>query len=140
MNRMMSRKSLGVGVLLGLAGAGLAACDDAGDEQEIRYQCAIERNGVAEAVDCDEVNDNDGNVNHGGVIYPVFIHSYSHAGAGAAYSPGSRLPAGGYRIGYKDSAGRTRAGLPSTGRIANGTVKTGVIGKGGAPAAGKAGG
>lgn len=136
-NRRMSSRSVGLtSTFLLLAAGGTAACDDAGDdyvEQERRYQCAVEVGGEERAVDCDDVDDDDGTVVYGGSYYPVFIHSYPHAGTGA-YAPGQKLPAGGYRIGYKDAAGRTQAGLPPSGRVGNNTVKTSVVGKGGAPA------
>jgi hypothetical protein len=138
--KMSSSRVIGAGVLLGLAGPGLAACDsDQGVEQDTQFQCAIERNGVEEAVDCDDVNDNDGSTYVGGAYYPVFIHSYP--AGGTIYSPGQRLPsdASRHRIGYKDSAGRQQWGLPPSGKVANGqTAKVNVVGKGGAPV--KAGG
>jgi hypothetical protein len=140
MRRMSSSRVTAAGVLLALAGPGLAACDDEpqGIEQETRFQCAIERGGVEEAVDCDDVNDNDGTTYVGGGYYPVFIHSYPASGT-PLYSPGQRLPSGGQRIGYKDSAGRQQWGLPSQGRVSNNmTTKVNVVGKGGAPV--KAGG
>jgi hypothetical protein len=134
---MFSRNVGLSGTFLALAAGGTAACDNDDDQyrnEERRYQCAVEVAGEERAVDCDEVDDDQGTVYYGGSYVPVFIHSYSHAGAGVAYAPGQRLPAGGYRIGYKDADGRARAGLPPSGRVANNTVKTGVVGKGGAPA------
>ncbi|MDT5039858.1 MAG: hypothetical protein QOE51_843 [Actinoplanes sp.] len=44
---------------------------------------------------------------------------------------GSLLPTGGSRFAYNDRTSRSSFGLPSTGRIGNGTVKTSVVGKGG---------
>lgn len=148
MRRMSSSRVIGAGVLLSLAGPGLAACDVDSEvdavQQDTQFQCAIERpGGIEEAVDCDDVNDSDGTVYVGGYSYPVFIHSYP--ASGTAYAPGQRLPSDSsrHRIGYKDSAGRQQWGLPPTGKVANGyTTKVGVVGKGGAPAArgGSAGG
>ena len=147
MRRMSSSRVIGAGALLALAGPGLAACDDASDvepvQQDTQFQCAIERpGGIEEAVDCDQVDDDDGTVYVGGYSYPVFIHSYP--ASGTAYSPGQRLPSDSsrHRIGYKDSAGRQQWGLPPSGKVANGyTTKVGVVGKGGAPAkAGSVGG
>ena len=43
-----------------------------------------------------------------------------------------QLPPGGNRFAYNDRAARQSFGLPATGRISNGTVKTSVVGKGGA--------
>lgn len=139
--RMFSSRALGAGALLALAGPGVAACDSEPEyvEQQTRFTCAIDRDGQQEAVDCDDVDDDDGRAHVGGVWYPVFIHSYP--ATGAAYTPGTKLPAG-QRIGFKDAAGRQQWGLPPSGRIGNNTVKTNVVGKGGAvaPAGAKAGG
>jgi hypothetical protein len=44
---------------------------------------------------------------------------------------GTRLPAGGSRFAYNDRAARSSFGLPATGRIGNGTIKSSVVGKGG---------
>ena len=44
---------------------------------------------------------------------------------------GSKLPSGGSKLAYNDRAARSSFGLPSSGRISNGTVKTSVVGKGG---------
>jgi hypothetical protein len=48
-----------------------------------------------------------------------------------SYAPGSRLPANHQKMKLNDTAARTKFGLPAKGVIANSTVKTGVIGKGG---------
>lgn len=140
MRRMSSSKVIGAGVLLSLAGPGMAACDNEPEQvsQDTRFQCAIDRNGHEEAVDCDEVNDRDGTVYVGSTFYPVFIHSAPVSGG--AYAPGQALPTQNrHRIGYKDTAGRQHWGLPASGRVANNhTTKVNVVGKGGAPV--KAGG
>lgn len=139
MRRMSSSRVIGAGVLLGLAGPGMAACDHAPPQpdavsQDTRFQCAIERNGVEEAVDCDDVNDNDGTAYVGGGYYPVFIHSAPVSGS--AYAPGQALPSQNrHRIGYKDATGRQQWGLPPSGKVSNNyTTKVNVIGKGGPPA------
>jgi|SRR6188508_190850 len=145
--RMSSRNALSIGTLALLAGPGVAACDDSGyyedsgyyssdveEAQQTQFQCAREEDGVEIAVDCALVDDDRGEVYYGGSYVPVFIYGSTYGGS--TYSPGQRLPADPNRakIGYKDSAGRTRWGLPATGRVANNT-KTGVIGKGGQPVA-----
>lgn len=140
MTRRMSSRSVSLtsGFLL-LAAGGLAACDDAGDDyhdEERHYQCAVDVNGEPQAVDCDDVDDDGhggGVVFVGGVYQPVYIHS-APATAVRSVAPGQKLPAGGYRIAYADVDGRTRAGLPPRGAIANNTIKTSVVGRGGAPA------
>lgn len=138
--RMSSAKVVLTGTFLALAAGGTAACDVDSDEdyrdEERHYQCAIEVNGEPEAVDCDDVQQDSGG---GGFVYinnysqPVFIHS-APASSVRSVQPGQKLPAGGYRISYNDADGRTRAGLPPSGKVANNTVKTSVIGRGGAPA------
>jgi hypothetical protein len=86
----------------------------------------------------DEDNCDDDDNNGGGVGFvPFFIwHSSSY---GSGYRPGYRLPAGGSKFAYNDRAARSSFGLPSTGRISNGTVKTSVVGKGGSGTSGKSG-
>jgi hypothetical protein len=48
---------------------------------------------------------------------------------GYAFTPGDLLLRGGSRIGLDDSRARTRAGLPATGFVGNGSVKTNVVGR-----------
>lgn len=133
--RMVSSRTLAAGVLLALAGPGLAACDS--DEEEYVYQCAVEVDGQAQAVDCDDVQDDD---RGGGFVYihsyahPVYIQSYPRSQV-STITPGQKLPAGGHRIGYGDAAAREQVGLPARGKVGNNTVKTNVVGKGGAPGA-----
>lgn len=139
--RMCSTRTVGAGVLAALVASSLAGCEEDAQEQQTRFQCAIvDKEGVERAVDCEDVNDGDGTANVGGFFYPVFIHSYPSTGGG--YAPGQALPADSkrHRIGYKDAAGRQQWGLPPSGKIANNTVKTNVIGKGGTPVKGGAGG
>lgn len=131
--RICSTRTLAAGALLALAGPGLAACDGDETEQDYRYQCAIDVNGQPQAVDCDDVDDDGGFVYVGGYSHPVFIYSYPASQTAAAV--GQKMPHGGHRIGYTDTAGRQRVGLPASGRVANNTVKTNVVGKGGAPGA-----
>jgi len=49
------------------------------------------------------------------------------------------LPPAGSKFAYNDRAARSAFGLPATGRITNGTVKTSVVGKGGHGTSGKSG-
>lgn len=140
--RMCSTKALSAGTLGLLAAASLAGCEGEEDgRQDAQFHCGIERGGVEEVIDCDDINESDGTVNTGGGVYAVMIFSQPYAG-GSGYAPGQALPANNQRqrIGYKDAAGRQRFGLPPSGKIANGTVKTGVLGKGGGPAPAKGGG
>lgn len=137
--RMFSSRAAGAGVILALAAPGVAACDDAPDEQyqnqQTQFQCAMELpDGSERAVDCDDVNDDSGTYDDDSGSHSVFIWTSPVGSNVGNHAPGSVLPKTKHRIGYKDSAGRTRWGLPSSGRVGNGITKTNVVGKGGAPA------
>jgi hypothetical protein len=68
---------------------------------------------------------------------PYYIwHSPAYLGG---WPVGYRLPAGGQRFAYNDQAARKSFGLPATGRIGNGTIKTSVVGKGGSGTKAKSG-
>jgi hypothetical protein len=130
---MTSRRVALTSTFLLLAAGGTAACDNSREDQEGFY-CADEYGTVVDEDNCDD----DGN-NGGGVgIVPLFFiwHSSSYR---PGYAVGSKLPAGGSRFAYNDRAARSSFGLPATGRISNGTVKTGVVGKGGSGTSGKSG-
>ena len=132
---MSSRSVSLTSTFLLLAAGGVAACDNDNETQEGFY-CA-DANGTV--VDEDYCDDDDNN-NSGGVgIAPLFFiwHSSSYR---SGYPVGYRLPPGGSRFAYNDRAARSSFGLPSTGRISNGTVKTSVVGKGGSGTSGKSGG
>ncbi len=111
-----------------LAAGGAAACDNDDEYRDEGFYCA-DANGVV--VDEDYCDDNDG----GGGVGGFFIwHSSSYR---PGYPVGTRLPAGGSKFPYNDRAARSSFGLPSSGRITNGTVKTSVVGKGGSGTSGK---
>ena len=111
-----------------LAAGGVAACDN-NDERDEGFYCA-DANGVVVDEDyCDD--DNNGGGGGGG----FFI--WHSSGYRSGYPVGSRLPAGGSKFAYNDRAARSSFGLPSSGRITNGTVKTSVVGKGGSGTSGK---
>jgi hypothetical protein len=122
--RMASRSVSLTSTFLLLAAGGAAACDN-DDTREEGFYCA-DANGVV----VDEDNCDDDGSSAGGVGFlPFFIwHSSSYR---PGYAVGSKLPAGGSRFAYNDRAARSSFGLPSTGRISNGTIKTSVVGKGG---------
>lgn len=126
---MTSRSVSLTSTFLLLAAGGVAACDSGNDTQDEGFYCADE-NGVV--VDEDNCDDNNNNNNGGGGLglLPLFFIWHS-SGYGRGYPVGSRLPPGGSKFAYNDRAARSSFGLPSTGRIANGTVKTSVVGKGG---------
>jgi len=126
---MSSRSVSLTSTFLLLAAGGVAACDSDNDTQKEGFYCADENGTVVDEDNCD---DDDNNNNNGGGLglLPLFFiwHSVSYGGG---YPVGYRLPAGGSRFAYNDRAARQSFGLPATGRIANGTGKTSVVGKGG---------
>jgi len=135
--RMTSRSVSLTSTFLLLAAGGVAACDN-DDTQDEGFYCADANGVVVDEDNCDDDNNN----GVGGVgLLPFFIwHSTSYR---PGYAVGTKLPAGGSRFAYNDRAARQRFGLPSTGRISNGTVKTSVVGKGGSgtgKSSGKSGG
>ena len=122
MNRRMTSRSVSLtSTFLLLAAGGAAACDN-DDQQDEGFYCA-DANGVV----VDEDYCDDDNSYHPGAGFFIW-HS---AGYRSGYPVGYRLPAGGSRFAYNDKAARTSFGLPATGRIGNGTIKTSVVGKGG---------
>ncbi|AGL20670.1 hypothetical protein [Actinoplanes sp. N902-109] len=131
MNRRMTSRSVSLtSTFLLLAAGGAAACDNGNRYHDEGFYCA-DANGVI--VDEDYCDDNH---YHGGGGGFFIWHS---SGYRSGYPIGSRLPAGGSRFAYNDAAARRSFGLPSTGRIGNGTVKTSVVGKGGSGTHGKSG-
>jgi len=121
----MSSRSVALSsTFLLLAAGGAAACDSGDDYHEEGFYCADE-NGVI--VDEDYCDDDD---NNGGGFGPGFFIWHS-TGYRSGYPIGSRLPSGGSKFAYNDKAARSSFGLPPSGRISNGTVKTSVVGKGG---------
>ena len=123
-NRRMSSRSVTLtSSFLMLASGGVAACDSGNRYHDEGFYCA-DANGVV--VDEDYCDDNH---YYGGGVVPYYIwHSSSY---GRGYPVGYRLPAGGSKFAYNDKTSRSSFGLPTTGKIGNGTVKTSVVGKGG---------
>ena len=122
---MSSRSVSLTSTFLLLAAGGVAACDSSSDTQEEGFYCADENGVVVDEDNCDD----DGRGNVGVGLLPFFIwHSVAYR---PGYPIGYRLPAGGSRFAYNDRASRAKFGLPTTGRISNGTIKTSVVGKGG---------
>ncbi|GAA0465314.1 hypothetical protein Aca07nite_61430 [Actinoplanes capillaceus] len=132
MNRRMSSRTVSLtSTFLLLAAGGTAACDN--DEYvDEGFYCA-DANGVI--VDEDYCDD-DGGGGGGGSSFFIW-HS---AGYRSNYLVGQKLPSGGSKFAYNDAASRAKFGLPSTGRISNGTVKTSVVGKGGSGSSSRSGG
>ena len=122
---MASRSVSLTSTFLLLAAGGAAACDN-DDTQDEGFYCADENGVVVDEDNCDDDNNNGGGV---GIVPLFFIwHSASYR---PGYGVGTRLPAGGSKFAYNDRAARQSFGLPASGRISNGTVKTSVVGKGG---------
>jgi hypothetical protein len=121
MNRRMSSRSVSLtSTFLLLAAGGTAACDRNRYHNEGFY-CADANGVIVDESYCDD------NHHYGGSPYYIW-HS---SGYRSGYPIGFRLPAGGSRFAYNDQASRRSFGLPTTGRIGNGTIKTNVLGKGG---------
>jgi hypothetical protein len=122
---MSSRSVSLTSTFLLLAAGGVAACDSSNDTQDEGFYCADENGVVVDEDNCDDNN------NGGGVgLLPLFFIWHS-TGYRSGYPVGYRLPPGGGRFPYNDRAARSSYGLPATGKIANGTIKTSVVGKGG---------
>ena len=130
---MSSRSVSLTSTFLLLAAGGVAACDNDDDTRDEGFYCADANGTVVDEDNCDDDDNNNG----GGVGFvPLFFiwHSSSYR---AGYPVGYRLPPGGSRFAYNDRAARSSFGLPATGRISNGTIKTSVVGKGGSGTSGK---
>jgi hypothetical protein len=127
MNRRMSSRTVSLtSTFLLLAAGGAAACDN--DEyRDEGFYCADENGVIVDEDYCDD----DGNGGGGGGFF--IWHS---SGYRSGYPVGSKLPSGGSKFAYNDRAARSSFGLPSSGRISNGTVKTSVVGKGGSGSSG----
>jgi len=123
---MSSRSVALTSTFLLLAAGGTAACDNDDEYQDEGFYCA-DSNGVI--VDEDYCDDDNGGGGGGFFIW----HS---SGYRSGYPVGSKLPSGGSKFAYNDKASRSAFGLPSTGRVSNGTVKTSVVGKGGSGTSG----
>jgi hypothetical protein len=124
MDRRMSSRSVSLtSTFLMLAAGGTAACDSGSRYHNEGFYCA-DANGVIVNEDyCDD------NRSYGAGALPYYIwHSPNYR---SGYPIGSRLPSGGSKFAYNDRASRSTFGLPSTGKIGNGTIKTSVVGKGG---------
>ncbi|WP_229071330.1 hypothetical protein [Actinoplanes sp. DH11] len=119
---MSSRSVSLTSTFLLLAAGGAAACDN--DEYvDQGFYCADENGVIVDEDYCDD----DYNGGGGGLGFFIW-HSTSYR---SGYPVGTRLPAGGSKFAYNDAAARSKFGLPSSGRISNGTIKSSVVGKGG---------
>jgi hypothetical protein len=126
---MSSRSVSLTSTFLLLAAGGVAACDN--DEYvDEGFYCADENGVVVDEDYCDD------DYRGGGGLAFFIWHSAAYR---SGYPVGYRLPAGGSKFAYNDAAARSKFGLPATGKISNGTVKTSVVGKGGGGSRSKSG-
>lgn len=123
---MTSRSVSLTSTFLLLAAGGSAACDSGKKYHDEGFYCADEQGRIVDENYCDD------NRYHGGGGYYIY-HSPSYR---SGLPIGSLLPVGGSRFAYNDAAARTSFGLPSTGRVGNGTIKSSVVGKGGSGSTG----
>ena len=107
-----------------LAAGGAAACDN-DDETRTRASTAPTRTASSSTRTTATTTTAVGGVG----LLPS--SSGTRPGYRSGYPVGTKLPAGGSKFAYNDKAARSAFGLPATGRIGNGTVKTSVVGKGG---------
>ena len=120
---MSSRSVSLTSTFLLLAAGGAAACDRGNDTQEQGFYCAN-----ADGVVVDEDLCDDNRSVGAGAFLPFIWYSPLYR---PGYAVGQRLPAGGNKFAYNDRAARQSFGLPPSGKIGNGTIKTSVVGKGG---------
>jgi hypothetical protein len=112
---------------------GMAACDS--DNEDGHFYCTDNSGTVVDEDYCDDSNGG------GGGYLLTYMGSSMHAppAGHSSYPVGSKLPASAPKFSVNDKSARTKFGLPATGKISNGTVKTGVVGKGGAGSSVKSG-
>lgn len=124
--RMSSRRVALTATFTLLAMGGVAACDTAEDPNEDGHAYCTNADGVIiDESYCDESSQN---YDSGSFIW---IGGTSVHGSNGTYATGTKLPPAGHKFSITDKTSRAKFGLPTSGRITNGTVKTGVIGKGG---------
>ncbi len=136
--RISSRRVILTATFLALAAGGTAACDNEDPNEDGHFYCTDAQGNVIDEDYCDEDSPN---YNSGGGTFFMYMGSSLHAppAGHSTYPVGSKLPAAAPKFSVTDKASRQKFGLPTSGRVSNGTVKTGVIGKGGAGSGAKAG-
>ena len=116
--------------LSGAAMGWLTACGAGGDnENEAReVYCVDEQDQVVDDDQCEEAE------RHGGFVGGLPFFFLLGGFGGNRYSVGQTIPrqytGAATRLNPSDSSARSRAGMPSTGKVASGTRISGGIGKG----------
>lgn len=126
--RMFSSRVAASTTIAFMVAGGLMACDSGEETEDGIFYCT-DANGVVVAEElCDDESSGGGGAYFFGYVGSSLHTSGGHSGP---YKPGQQLPKGHQKFAYNDKTARAKFGLKPTGKIANGTVKTGVIGKGG---------
>ena len=116
--------------LSGAAMGWLTACGTGGeDDNEAReVYCVDEQDQVVDDDQCEEAE------RHGGFVGGLPFFFLLGGFGGNRFSPGQTIPrqytGAATRLNPSDSSARSRAGMPSTGKVASGTRISGGIGKG----------
>jgi hypothetical protein len=114
------RAALTTTVLATAATGFMAGCGAGGEEDEQVAYCTDENGEIVDEDYCD-----DGYSGPGAGFFFLYLGGFR-----SGLPVGSRLPSGGTRIDPRDSAARTSAGLPGTGKVSGGTRVSGGIGSG----------
>jgi hypothetical protein len=123
------RAALTTTVLTTAATGYLAGCSIGGDDDQVAY-CTDENGKIVDDDYCDDVY-------HGPGAGLFFLYL---GGFRSGLPVGTVLPRGGTRINPTDTVARSRAGLPSTGKVSGGQRISGGLGSGLGGRAGTAGG
>ena len=125
------KAAIGTVSLTGAAMGFLAACGTAGDDDQDaqRVYCVDEQDQVVDEDQCEEAERNGGYI--GGLPFFFLIGGFG----GNNYGVGQRIPSqytgAASRVNPSDTNARSRAGLPSNGRVTSGSRISGGIGTGG---------
>jgi hypothetical protein len=123
------RAALTTTVLATAATGYLAGCSVGGDDDQVAY-CTDEDGKIVDDDYCD-----DGYHGPGAGLFFLYLGGFR-----SGLPLGTVLPRGGTRINPGDTAARSRAGLPSTGKVTGGQRISGGLGSGLGGRAGTAGG
>ncbi len=132
---MFSRRVVLSTTFLAIAASGLTGCGSDDPNEDGHFYCTDSNGTVIDEDYCD-----DSDPNSSGYFF-MYMGSSMHAPPTgySSYPVGSRLPTGAQKFSVTDKAARAKYGLQPTGKITNGTVKTGVVGKGGPGSTAKVG-